>query len=125
MLEYGQIRSERCPSWLKEHDWKSCKSLKRLRGFESPSLRHIDKLFRICYYNIAMRPCWNRQTGMFEGHVSRDVWVQVPLAAPSSKLAGYYVIGFFVCLIKTDKILYAIKSCYPLKSKGKVLNYKG
>ena len=32
---------ERCPSWSKEHDWKSCKPLKRLLGFESPSLRHV------------------------------------------------------------------------------------
>ena len=29
-----------CPSWPKEHDWKSCKSLTRLLGFESPHLRH-------------------------------------------------------------------------------------
>lgn len=28
------------------------------------------------------RVCWNRQTGTFEGRVSRDVWVQVPLLAP-------------------------------------------
>ena len=32
---------ESCPSWSKEHDWKSCKPLKRLLGFESPSLRHV------------------------------------------------------------------------------------
>ncbi len=31
-----------------------------------------------------MRVCWNRQTGTFEGRVSKDVWVQVPLLAPSS-----------------------------------------
>ena len=30
----------------------------------------------------AMRVCWNRQTGTFEGRVSTDVWVQVPLLAP-------------------------------------------
>ncbi len=30
-----------------------------------------------------MRACWNRQTGTFEGRVSTDVWVQVPLLAPS------------------------------------------
>ena len=30
----------------------------------------------------AMRVCWNRQTGTFEGRVSKDVWVQVPLLAP-------------------------------------------
>ncbi len=29
-----------------------------------------------------MRACWNRQTGTFEGRVSTDVWVQVPLLAP-------------------------------------------
>ena len=29
------------------------------------------------------RVCWNRQTGTFEGRVSKDVWVQVPLLAPN------------------------------------------
>ncbi len=29
-----------------------------------------------------LRVCWNRQTGTFEGRVSTDVWVQVPLLAP-------------------------------------------
>ena len=33
------IFMESCPSWSKEHDWKSCKPLKRLRGFESLALR--------------------------------------------------------------------------------------
>ena len=32
---------------------------------------------------IKMRVCWNRQTGTFEGRVSKDVWVQVPLLAPN------------------------------------------
>lgn len=31
---------ESCPSWSKEHDWKSCKPQTRLRGFESLALRH-------------------------------------------------------------------------------------
>ena len=31
--------------------------------------------------------CWNRQTGTFEGRVSIDVWVQVPLLAPISLAA--------------------------------------
>ncbi len=35
---------ESCPSWSKEHDWKSCKSLKRLRGFESLALRHKKRV---------------------------------------------------------------------------------
>ena len=30
---------ESCPRWPKEHDWKSCKPLKRFRGFESLALR--------------------------------------------------------------------------------------
>ena len=30
---------ESCPSWSKEHDWKSCKPPKRFRGFESHALR--------------------------------------------------------------------------------------
>ena len=33
-----------------------------------------------------MRVCWNRQTGTFEGRVSTDVWVQVPLLAPNTFL---------------------------------------
>ena len=33
-----------------------------------------------------MRACWNRQTGTFEGRVSTDVWVQVPLLAPNTFL---------------------------------------
>jgi hypothetical protein len=32
---------ERCPSWLKEHDWRSCVGLVAYRGFESLPLRHI------------------------------------------------------------------------------------
>ena len=36
---------ESCPSWSKEHDWKSCKSLKRLRGFESLALRQKSTIF--------------------------------------------------------------------------------
>ena len=31
---------ERCPSWSKEHDWKSCRLVTQPPGFESPSLRH-------------------------------------------------------------------------------------
>ncbi len=30
---------ESCPSWSKEHDWKSCKRPKPFRGFESLALR--------------------------------------------------------------------------------------
>ncbi len=37
---------ERCPSWPKEHDWKSCRRLKPSRGFESLSLRHIGPLVK-------------------------------------------------------------------------------
>ena len=33
-----------------------------------------------------LRMCWNRQTGTFEGRVSNDVWVQVPLSAPSKRV---------------------------------------
>ena len=42
----NQVRMESCPSWSKEHDWKSCKSLKRLRGFESLALRHSIRVFK-------------------------------------------------------------------------------
>ena len=39
------------------------------RGFESSRIRH-EKLV-ILYYKLFcfMQECWNRQTGMFEGHV--------------------------------------------------------
>ena len=35
---------------------------------------------------MKMRVCWNWQTGTFEGRVSTDVWVQVPLLAPIKRL---------------------------------------
>lgn len=31
---------ESCPSWSKEHDWKSCNESTLIRGFESLALRH-------------------------------------------------------------------------------------
>ena len=34
---------ESCPSWSKEHDWKSCKRPKPFRGFESLALRQKEK----------------------------------------------------------------------------------
>ena len=33
--------TESCPSWSKEHDWKSCNGPKPVRGFESLALRQI------------------------------------------------------------------------------------
>ena len=35
---------ESCPSWSKEHDWKSCKRPKPFRGFESLALRQKRKV---------------------------------------------------------------------------------
>ena len=42
MLYRGRAKRfvERCPSWPKGHDWKSCVPSDRDRGFESHSLRH-------------------------------------------------------------------------------------
>ncbi len=37
---------ERCPSWPKEHDWKSCRRHKRLEG-SNPSLSAIIILYVI------------------------------------------------------------------------------
>ena len=34
---------ESCPSWSKEHDWKSCNESTLIRGFESLALRHIKE----------------------------------------------------------------------------------
>ena len=39
--------SESCPSWPKEHDWKSCRRLTLSQGFESLTL-HLYDCF--CYY---------------------------------------------------------------------------
>ena len=30
-----------CPSWPKEHDWKSCNALPSIQEFESLHLRHL------------------------------------------------------------------------------------
>ncbi len=35
----GAIFMESCPSWSKEHDWKSCRPLPRSQGFKSLALR--------------------------------------------------------------------------------------
>lgn len=53
-----------------------------------------------------MRVCWNRQTGTFEGRVSTDVWVQVPLLAPyllsnlDVQLKKSVFTGFFSILVE-------------------------
>ena len=47
-----------------------------------------------------MRVCWNRQTGTFEGRVSKDVWVQVPLLAPQMKQES-----FLSCFVRKIKYL--------------------
>src|SRR5690606_40916502 len=36
---YLWSHSESCPSWSKEHDWKSCRPLTRSQGFKSLALR--------------------------------------------------------------------------------------
>lgn len=48
------IETESCPSWSKEHDWKSCKPPKRLRGFESLALRQkeTNTFYRVCLFSI-------------------------------------------------------------------------
>jgi MFS family permease len=40
------IRPERCPSWLKERDWKSRNGGFLVRGFESRPLRSVPRLYR-------------------------------------------------------------------------------
>ena len=64
-----------------------------LKNFFENSLKiSVDNPETRCYNNRApekreyMRMCWNRQTGTFEGRVSTDVWVQVPLLAPNTFL---------------------------------------
>ena len=49
---------------------------KKIYCFYLTSLELYDIMFKY------LRVCWNRQTGTFEGRVSKDVWVQVPLLAP-------------------------------------------
>ena len=46
----------------------------------------VEISLRISYNNLAMRECWNRQTGTFEGRVSHGVRVQVPSLAPFLKV---------------------------------------
>ena len=36
----GAIYLESCPSWPKEHDWKSCRRINPSQGFKSLALRH-------------------------------------------------------------------------------------
>ena len=54
---------ESCPSWPKEHDWKSCNRSKPVRGFESLALRQNEKQ--------AARPAFcfgkNKQRGFEQG----------------------------------------------------------
>lgn len=65
--------TESCPSWSKEHDWKSCKPSTRLRGFESLALRQkkngnfTKKLpfFSISIVNIMhIMPTTRRETSL-------------------------------------------------------------
>ena len=37
------MQTQGCPSWPKEHDWKSCNASTSIRGFESLALRQIKK----------------------------------------------------------------------------------
>ncbi len=71
----------------------------------------VDKLIFICYNIKAigntdkikqMRVCWNWQTGTFEGRVSTDVWVQVPLLAPIKRLPNGK--RFFVFILQAELI---------------------
>ena len=39
---------ESCPSWSKEHDWKSCNRLKRFEG-SNPLLSAKNKGYSVCY----------------------------------------------------------------------------
>src|SRR5699024_7770394 len=47
---------ESCPSWPKEHDWKSCRPLTWPRGFESLALRHINYIFGPLVKRLRHRP---------------------------------------------------------------------
>ena len=53
-------QTESCPSWSKEHDWKSCKPSKRLRGFESLALRQKpmkrNKFRRLSFFAFCSFP---------------------------------------------------------------------
>ena len=45
---------ERCPSWPKEHDWKSCNRSKPVRGFESLALRQKSPEWRVIARNSGL-----------------------------------------------------------------------
>ena len=74
-----------CPSWPKEHDWKSCKSLTRLLGFESPHLRqktksHLRVTFCFC--------CKDRDSNRAIRRIETVRWtVSLPAGVPKKALA--------------------------------------
>lgn len=55
-----------------------------------------------------MRVCWNWQTGTFEGRVSTDVWVQVPLLAPIMRCFRQI---YFICLFlyMLERVRHSVK----------------
>ena len=66
---------ESCPSWSKEHDWKSCNESTLIRGFESLALRHNIFVRHFTYavlYSIMLTVA-TRFFGVFTG----IVWVKL------------------------------------------------
>ena len=97
-------QTESCPSWSKEHDWKSCKPSKRLRGFESLALRQKPmkhKMFRrlsfFAFYPSPRRrkptKTTSRRRNIFEGNrLDEQAKKRMPCFTPTihrSKMVGF------------------------------------
>ncbi len=67
--------------WPKEHDWKSCRLLKRSRGFESLALRH---------YNFNLGPLVKRLRHRPFTAVTR---VRIPYGSPLRNIGGLAQLG--------------------------------
>ena len=66
---------ESCPSWPKEHDWKSCKRLKRFEG-SNPLLSAKEAGFLTCFFFFCLmpkRPKRSRINGFGHLHKSDDI----------------------------------------------------
>ena len=78
---------ERCPSWPKEHDWKSCRRQKRLEG-SNPSLSAI----------ICLRPVGQAvKTPPFHGGNRGSIPLRVTIFFFKKRLCKYLILHQDVC----------------------------
>ena len=89
-----------CPSWPKEHDWKSCKPSKRFRGFKSLALRQKEPN-KVCWVLLINAPVV-KLADTLDSDSSRvfSVQVQVLSGAPkkrSTKCASLLTFINYLC----------------------------